>query len=54
MHLQKALLQDCAQLPLEQAIARGITSFSEAYRTAEPRELMTQFLQRDRHPADTR
>jgi enoyl-CoA hydratase/carnithine racemase len=52
--LQKALLQDWAQLPLEHAIERGITSFSEAYRTAEPRELMTQFLQRDRHPADGR
>ena len=54
VRLQKALLQDWAQLPLEQAIARGIASFSEAYRTAEPRALMTQFLQRDRHPADTR
>jgi enoyl-CoA hydratase len=54
VRLQKALLQDWAQLPLEQAIACGITSFSEAYRTAEPRELMTQFLQRDRHSAETR
>jgi enoyl-CoA hydratase len=54
VRLQKALLQDWAQLPLEQAIERGIASFSEAYRTAEPRELMTQFLQRDRHPADAR
>ena len=40
-HPQKALLQDWAQLPLEHAIARGIASFSAAYRTAEPRELMT-------------
>jgi len=27
---------------------------AEAYRTAEPHELMTQFLQRDRHPTDAR
>jgi len=54
VRLQKALLQDWAQLPLEQAIARGIASFSAAYRTAEPRELMTQFLQRHRPHADTR
>jgi enoyl-CoA hydratase/carnithine racemase len=52
MRLQKALLHDWAHLPLEPAIERGIASFAEAYRTAEPRELMTQFLQRDRHPAD--
>jgi enoyl-CoA hydratase/carnithine racemase len=52
VRLQKALLQDWGQLPLEQAIARGITSFSEAYRTAEPRELMRQFLHRDRPPAE--
>jgi Enoyl-CoA hydratase/isomerase len=43
VRLQKALLQDWAQLPLEHAIERGIASFSEAYRTAEPRALMTQF-----------
>jgi len=52
VRLQKALLHDWAHLPLEQAIERGIASFTEAYRTAEPRELMTKFLQRDRHPAD--
>jgi enoyl-CoA hydratase len=54
VRLQKALLQDWAQLPLEHAIERGIVSFSEAYRTAEPRALMTQFLQRARHPTDAR
>jgi enoyl-CoA hydratase/carnithine racemase len=54
VRLQKALLQDWAQLPLEQAIERGIASFSEAYRTAEPRELMRQFFQRDRRSAETR
>ena len=48
VRLQKALLHEWAHLPLEQAIERGIVSFTEAYRTAEPRELMTQFLQRDR------
>ena len=52
VRLQKALLHDWACLPLEQAIARGIASFTEAYRTSEPRELMTKFLQRDRRPAD--
>src|SRR5262249_20250343 len=51
VRLQKALLHEWARLPLEQAIERGIASFTEAYRTAEPRELMTKFLQRDRHPA---
>ena len=54
VRLQKALLQDWVQLPLEQAIERGIASFSKAYRTAEPRALMTQFLQRARHPTDAR
>jgi len=54
VRLQKALLHDWAHLPLEQAIERGIASFTEAYRTAEPRELMTQFLQRDRPPAEAR
>jgi enoyl-CoA hydratase len=52
VRLQKALLHEWAQLPLDQAIERGIASLTEAYRTAEPRELMTKFLQRDRHPAD--
>ena len=50
VRLQKALLHAWAHLPLDQAIEHGIASFTEAYRTAEPRELMTQFLQRDRHP----
>jgi enoyl-CoA hydratase len=48
VRLQKALLHEWARLPLEQAIERGIASFTEAYRTTEPRKLMTQFLQRDR------
>jgi len=52
VRLQKALLREWACLPLDQAIERGIASFTEAYRTAEPRELMTKFLQRDRHPTD--
>jgi enoyl-CoA hydratase len=52
VRLQKALLHAWARLPLEQAIARGIESFAAAYRTAEPRELMTKFLQRDRHSAE--
>src|SRR5215510_8730795 len=52
VRLQKTLLHAWAHLPLEQAIEHGIASFTETYRTTEPRELMTQFLQRDRHPAD--
>ena len=52
VRLQKALLHEWAHLPLDQAIERGIASFTAAYRTAEPRELMTKFLQRDRHAAD--
>jgi enoyl-CoA hydratase len=52
VRLQKALLREWAHLPLDQAIERGIASFTAAYRTAEPRELMTKFLQRDRHAAD--
>jgi enoyl-CoA hydratase/carnithine racemase len=54
VRLQKALLQEWLRLPLEQAIERGIASFTEAYRTAEPRELMTKFLHRDRHAAEER
>ena len=51
VRLQKTLLHEWACLPLGQAIERGIASFTEAYSTSEPRELMTKFLQRDRHPA---
>ncbi|HWN99135.1 MAG TPA: enoyl-CoA hydratase [Blastocatellia bacterium] len=48
IRLQKALLSEWERLPLDGAIARGIESFAEAYRTDEPHRLMEKFLARKR------
>lgn len=48
VRLQKKLLADWERLPLDEAIARGIDSFAEAYRTDEPRNFMEKFLSRKR------
>jgi enoyl-CoA hydratase/carnithine racemase len=46
VRLQKALIREWERLPLDEAIARGVESFAEAYRTDEPRRLMKKFLSR--------
>ncbi|MEK6300942.1 MAG: enoyl-CoA hydratase [Acidobacteriota bacterium] len=48
VRLQKKLLADWDRLSLDEAIARGIDSFAEAYRTDEPGKFMEKFLTRKR------
>ncbi|HLG17237.1 MAG TPA: enoyl-CoA hydratase [Blastocatellia bacterium] len=51
IRLQKALIREGEQLPLDEAIARGIEYFAEAYATDEPRRLMERFFRRRRNPS---
>jgi len=44
IRLQKALVREWEDLPLSQAIARGITRFGEAFQTDEPKRMMAGFL----------
>jgi len=44
IRLQKALLREWEDLPLSQAIERGITRFAEAYAGDEPRRMLGAFL----------
>jgi enoyl-CoA hydratase/carnithine racemase len=46
--LQKALMREWENLPIDQAIAAGIDAFAQAYETDEPRRLMSDFLNRKR------
>ncbi len=46
MRLQKKLLREWENLPLDQAIERSIEYFSEAFKTDEPKTLMQNFLDR--------
>jgi enoyl-CoA hydratase len=46
IRLQKALIGEWEELTASAAIARGIDSFAEAYRTDEPRRMMAAFLAR--------
>ena len=48
IRLQKALLRDWEELPLRDAVERGIDSFAQAFASAEPRERMRAFLDRKR------
>ena len=48
IRLQKALTRQWERLPIDQAIERGIESFVEAYKTDEPRIMMSRFLNRRR------
>jgi enoyl-CoA hydratase/carnithine racemase len=48
VRLQKALIAEWEQLPLGQAIQRGVDRFAEAWETDEPRRLMQAFVQRRR------
>jgi enoyl-CoA hydratase/carnithine racemase len=45
---QKALITAWEDLPLRQAIQRGIDSFADAWRGDEPRQLMGAFVERQR------
>ena len=44
IRLQKALIREWEDLPLSQAITRGITRFGAAFRTDEPKRMMAAFL----------
>ncbi len=46
--LQKKLLREWQELPLDEAVTRSIDAFAEAYEGAEPRRLMRAFLERRR------
>ena len=48
IRLQKALLRDWEELPLRDAVERGIDSLAQAFASAEPRERMQAFLDRKR------
>ena len=44
IRLQKALIREWEDLPLSQAIARGVARFGEAFQTDEPERMMAAFL----------
>jgi enoyl-CoA hydratase/carnithine racemase len=44
IRLQKALITEWEDLPLRQAVQRGIDRFAEAWQTEEPRRTMVEFL----------
>ena len=48
IRLQKALLLDWEELPLRDAVERGIDSLAQAFASTEPRERMRVFLDRKR------
>jgi enoyl-CoA hydratase len=48
VRLQKALITDWEDLPLRQAVRRGIDSFAAAWKSEEPRQLMAAFVARRR------
>lgn len=48
IRLQKRLIREWENLPLEAAIERGIDTFGEAYQTDEPQKMMRKFLDRKR------
>ncbi len=48
VRLQKALITDWENLPLSQAVQRGIDRFVEAWDTDQPQRLMRAFEQRQR------
>ena len=48
IRLQKALLRDWEELPLRDAVERGIDSLAQAFASGEPRERMRAFLDRER------
>lgn len=46
IRLQKALMREWEELPLSQAVARGVSCFSEAFAGGEPKKMMGDFLAR--------
>ncbi len=44
IRLQKTLIREWEELPMSQAIARGIDSFAEAFASDEPKRMMGDFL----------
>lgn len=48
VRLQKALITDWEDLPLRQAVQRGIDSFATSWESDEPRRMMQDFLERRR------
>ena len=48
IRLQKALLRDWEELPLAEAVARGIDCLTEGFADDEPRRRMRAFLNRER------
>jgi enoyl-CoA hydratase/carnithine racemase len=48
IRLQKALITAWEDLPLREAIQRGIDSFAASWRTDEPQQMMRQFVDRKR------
>jgi enoyl-CoA hydratase len=48
IRLQKALITAWEDLPLREAIRRGIDSFAASWRTDEPQQMMRQFVDRKR------
>lgn len=42
--LQKALMREWEELPLSEAVARGVSRFSEAFASGEPKKMMGDFL----------
>jgi enoyl-CoA hydratase len=44
IRLQKALMRDWEDLPMSDAIARGIDSFAAAFASDEPKRMMDEFL----------
>lgn len=50
VRIQKRLLLDWERLPVTDAARAGIAAFADAYRSDEPRRLMTAFLERPRAP----
>ncbi len=46
--LQKKLLREWQELPLDEAIAKSIDAFAQAYESDEPARLMRAFLERPR------
>ena len=48
VRLQKALISDWEDLPLRQAVRRGIDSFADSWESEEPRQLMAAFVARRR------
>lgn len=50
LRLQKTLIRDWENLPMEQAIAAGVEAFAAAFKTDEPTRMIAAFLGHRRRP----